>query len=180
MCDVYVCPRCPAAALPIRGSSVALRPFAQPLPSPEAMSTFGARARGRGNRTPVRNADNWVMRVTRCPRCRAEDIAADAHPARVLNNGVAARWYVCRGCYRPTELEYRIACDTAGIAYRPLPIRDALRGLREFYLARIAEWDDSGHPAGRAGAVLPVRADPRGPRRRRPPARDRCASVARP
>ncbi|HEV2249854.1 MAG TPA: hypothetical protein VGT60_05040 [Candidatus Limnocylindria bacterium] len=82
------------------------------------------------------------MRVTRCPRCRAEDIAADAHPARVLANGVETPVFVCRGCYRPAELEFRIACETAGVAYRPLPIRDALRTLRAFYLARLAEVGD--------------------------------------
>ena len=89
-----------------------------------------------------RASDNAPMAVTRCPRCRAEDIAADAHPTRVLSNGVEARVFVCRNCYRPTELEYRIACDTAGVAYRPLPIRDALRGLRDFYAARLAERDE--------------------------------------
>ncbi|TMB96270.1 MAG: hypothetical protein E6J38_04255 [Chloroflexi bacterium] len=31
------------------------------------------------------------MRIFRCPRCRAEDISADAHPARVLDNGVTLR-----------------------------------------------------------------------------------------
>jgi hypothetical protein len=82
------------------------------------------------------------VRVTRCPRCRAEDIAADAHPARVLSNGVEVRVFVCRSCYRPTELEYRIACETTGATYRPLPIRDALRALRDFYLARLAEVGD--------------------------------------
>ena len=89
-----------------------------------------------------RASDNAVVRVTRCPRCRAEDIAADAHPARVLSNGVEVRAFVCRACYRPTELEYRIACDTASVAYRPIPIREALRGLRDFYVARLAEVDD--------------------------------------
>ena len=101
------------------------------------------------------------MRVTRCPRCRAEDIAADAHPARVLNNGVETRSYVCRNCYRPTELEYRIACDTAGEAYRALPIRDALRGLRDFYLARLAEWDDPNaliDEPEHVAATAPIRA----------------------
>jgi hypothetical protein len=101
------------------------------------------------------------MRVTRCPRCRAEDIAADAHPARVLNNGVETRSYVCRNCYRPTELEYRIACDTADVAYRALPIRDTLRGLREFYIARLAEWDDPNvliDEPDRVGATAPIRA----------------------
>ncbi len=82
------------------------------------------------------------MRITRCPRCRAEDIAADAHPARVRNNGAEVRSYVCRSCYRPAELEYRIACETAGAPYEPLPVGEALRGLREFYRARVAEWED--------------------------------------
>lgn len=101
------------------------------------------------------------MRVTRCPRCRAQDIAADAHPARVLNNGVETRLHVCRDCYRPTELEYRIACDTAGVAYRALTIRGALRGLREFYLARLAEWDDPNvlvDEPDRLAATAPIRA----------------------
>ena len=89
-----------------------------------------------------RASDNAPMAVTRCPRCRAEDIAADAHPARILSNGVEARVFVCRNCYRPTELEYRIACDAAGVMYHPLPIRDALRGLREFYAARLLERDE--------------------------------------
>ncbi|MEA2662129.1 MAG: hypothetical protein QOH08_1701 [Chloroflexota bacterium] len=82
------------------------------------------------------------MRVTRCPRCRAEDIAADAHPTRALDNGAEVRVFVCRGCYGPTELEYRIACETTGTPYRPLPIREALAGLHDFYAARIAEWAD--------------------------------------
>ena len=82
------------------------------------------------------------MRVTRCPRCRAEDIAADAHPARILSNGTELRVFVCRNCYRPTELEYRIECETTGRTYRPLPIRDALRALHEFYVARLAELND--------------------------------------
>jgi hypothetical protein len=101
------------------------------------------------------------MRVTRCPRCRAEDIAADAHPARVLNNGTELRSFVCRNCYRPTELEYRIACDAAGMAYGPLPIRDGLRGLHDFYLARLAEWDDPNlliDEPERAASTAPIRA----------------------
>jgi hypothetical protein len=89
-----------------------------------------------------RASDNAVVAITRCPRCRAEDIAADAHPARVLSNGVEARVFVCRNCYRPTELEYRIACDAAGVTYQPLPIREALRWLRDFYLARLQERSD--------------------------------------
>jgi hypothetical protein len=82
------------------------------------------------------------MRVTRCPRCRAEDIAADAHPARILSNGTEMRVFVCRSCYRPTELEYRIACETTGATYRSLPIREALRALHDFYTARLHELDD--------------------------------------
>jgi len=88
-----------------------------------------------------RASDNASMRVTRCPRCRAEDIAADAHPARILSNGVAMSVFVCRNCYRPTELEYRIACETSGAIYRALPIRASLRALHEFYVARLAELD---------------------------------------
>lgn len=101
------------------------------------------------------------MRVTRCPRCRAEDIAADAHPARVLNNGAEARLFVCRGCYRPTELEYRIGCETTGASYRPLPIREALAGLHEFYVARLAECEDPNllvEDDERAARSAPIRA----------------------
>jgi hypothetical protein len=105
-------------------------------------------------------SDNASVRVTRCPRCRAEDIAADAHPARVLSNGVEVRAFVCRSCYRPTELEYRIACETTGATYRPLPIRDALRALHDFYLARLAEVDDPDlliEDAERRAAAVPIR-----------------------
>jgi hypothetical protein len=101
------------------------------------------------------------VRVTRCPRCRAEDIAADAHPTRVLSNGVELRVFVCRSCYRPSELEYRIACETTGTRYRPLPIRDALHALREFYLARLAELDDPDlliEDGERIAVAAPVRA----------------------
>ena len=89
-----------------------------------------------------RASDNAPVAVTRCPRCRADDIAADAHPTRVLSNGVETRVFVCRNCYRPTELEYRIACDAAGVAYHPTPIRDALHGLHDFYAARLEERDE--------------------------------------
>ena len=101
------------------------------------------------------------MRVTRCPRCRAEDIAADAHPARLLRDGREQRSHVCRGCYRPAELEYRIACETAGIAYTPLPVREALRGLHDFYRDRLAEWEDPDlllDDADRVRAAAPIRA----------------------
>jgi hypothetical protein len=60
----------------------------------------------------------------------------------MLTNGTEMRVFVCRNCYRPTELEYRIACDATGATYRPLPIRVALRALHDFYAARLAELDD--------------------------------------
>ncbi|MGH2499004.1 MAG: hypothetical protein ACRDF0_02770 [Candidatus Limnocylindria bacterium] len=82
------------------------------------------------------------MRITRCPRCRAEDISADAHPTRLLQNGRTAPVFVCRGCYRPAELEYRIACETNGLPYEPASIRGSLELLRGFYRERLAEWDD--------------------------------------
>jgi hypothetical protein len=82
------------------------------------------------------------VRITRCPRCRAEDISADAHPARVRRGPQTATVLVCRGCYRPAELEYRIACENAGRPYAPLPIREGLAALRDFYLDRLAEWRD--------------------------------------
>jgi hypothetical protein len=108
-----------------------------------------------------RASDNSLVRVTRCPRCRAEDIAADAHPTRVLSNGVEARVFVCRNCYRPSELEYRIACEAVGVAHRPLPIRDALRGLHDFYVAQLAEVDDPKHLVEddeRSARARPIRA----------------------
>jgi hypothetical protein len=104
---------------------------------------------------------NAPMRVTRCPRCRAEDIAADAHPARIFSNGVALSVLVCRSCYRPTELEYRIACETTGATYRPMPIREALRALHDFYTARLAELEDPDQLLDddeRAAGAMPVRA----------------------
>lgn len=82
------------------------------------------------------------MRIYRCPRCRAEDISADAHPTRILNNGVLVPILVCRGCYRPSELELRIACEAADIPLEPMPIRAALALLSDFYLDRLAEQDD--------------------------------------
>jgi hypothetical protein len=82
------------------------------------------------------------MRITRCPRCRAEDIAADAHPTRVLQNGETVPVFVCRNCYRAAELQYRIACESAGVAYAPMPVREGLRLLRDFYLDRYGEWQD--------------------------------------
>jgi hypothetical protein len=98
--------------------------------------------------------------IARCPRCRAEDISADAHPARVLDNGVSTPVFVCRNCYRAAELEYRIACSAAAIAYGPLQIREGLRLLRDFYRARIAALGDTDalHEAARDAALPPVQA----------------------
>jgi len=82
------------------------------------------------------------MRIHRCPRCRAEDISVDAHPSRVLDNGRLVPVLVCRRCYGQAELELRIACEAASIPYDPMPIREALRLLGDFYLDRLAEVDD--------------------------------------
>jgi hypothetical protein len=82
------------------------------------------------------------VRITRCPRCRAEDISADAHPTRLLQNGRILPVFVCRNCFRPAELEFRIACETNGIEYEPMAIRAGLGLLRDFYLDRIREWQD--------------------------------------
>jgi transcription elongation factor Elf1 len=81
------------------------------------------------------------MRIHRCPRCRAEDISADAHPSRVLDNGIERIVFVCRNCYRACELEFRIACQAADVGYVPLAIRDGLLALRGFYRERLAEYD---------------------------------------
>ena len=108
-----------------------------------------------------RASDNPVVRVTRCPRCRAEDISADAHPSRVLRNGVETAFCVCRSCYRPAELEFRIACEATGATFRPMAIRDALRALHDFYLARLAEVDDPDlllEDAERAASAARIRA----------------------
>jgi hypothetical protein len=80
--------------------------------------------------------------LVRCPRCLAEDISADAHPSRRLIDGRAETFLVCRNCFRAAELEFRIACEGADAAYAPLPIRDALRTLRDFYRGQAA--DDPG------------------------------------
>ena len=82
------------------------------------------------------------MRIYRCPRCRAEDISPDAHPARVIDNGIERALFVCRNCYRAAELEFRIACQAADLGYVPLALRDGLFLLRGFYRERLAEYDD--------------------------------------
>ena len=82
------------------------------------------------------------VRVTRCPRCLAEDISADAHPSRRLVDGAAVPFLVCRNCFRAAELEFRIASDRVGLPYEQRPIRESLRLLVDFYTARRAESPD--------------------------------------
>jgi hypothetical protein len=98
------------------------------------------------------------MRIFRCPRCRAEDISADAHPTRVLDNGLERVVFVCRNCYRAAELEFRIASQTNDLGYVPLPIRDGLFALRDFYRARVAEYDDPDALLDEADLVAATRA----------------------
>jgi hypothetical protein len=83
-----------------------------------------------------------VVRITRCPRCLAEDISADAHPSRRLLDGVPATFFVCRECFRPAELEFQISCEGATIPYARLSIRESLRLLRGFYQDRRRESPD--------------------------------------
>ena len=99
------------------------------------------------------------MPIHRCPRCRAEDISADAHPTRILDNGVLRPILVCRRCYRAAELELRIACETADVPLEPMPIRDALALRADFYLDRLADLDDPDllmEDADRAEAKRPI------------------------
>jgi hypothetical protein len=84
------------------------------------------------------------MRITRCPRCLAEDISADAHPSRRLIDGMATAFVVCRECFRAAELEFQISCESADIPYARLPIRESLRLLRGFYQERQREFPDDG------------------------------------
>jgi hypothetical protein len=82
------------------------------------------------------------VRITRCPRCLAEDITADAHPSRRLVDGIPATFFVCRECFRAAELEFQISCEGATIPYARLPIRESLRLLRSFYQDRQRESPD--------------------------------------
>ncbi len=84
------------------------------------------------------------MRITRCPRCLAEDITADAHPSRRIVDGIPATFFVCRECFRAAELEFQISCEGADIPYSRLPIRESLRRLRGFYQDRQRESPDDG------------------------------------
>jgi hypothetical protein len=79
------------------------------------------------------------MPLTRCPRCLAEDISADAHPSRRLVDGMPAAFFVCRDCFRAAELEFQISSESSNIPYARLPIRESLRLLRGFYKDRHGE-----------------------------------------
>jgi hypothetical protein len=101
------------------------------------------------------------VRIHRCPRCRAQDISGDAHPTRVLLRDEIVPVFVCRGCFRAAELEFRIACETNGLVYAAAPIRDSLRRLAAFYRERLADWADpelllEGHE--RTAGEAPIRA----------------------
>jgi hypothetical protein len=82
------------------------------------------------------------MPIYRCPRCRAEDISADAHPTRVIDNGQLRPVLVCRNCFRAAELELRIAADAANIPLEPMRIREGLQLLADHYLDRLSALDD--------------------------------------
>ena len=84
------------------------------------------------------------VRLTRCPRCLAEDISADAHPSRRLVDATPVTFFVCRDCYRAAELEFQISCESSNIGYARLPIRESLRLLRGFYQNRLRESPDDG------------------------------------
>src|SRR5438874_7779542 len=84
------------------------------------------------------------VRITRCPRCLAEDITADARPSRRLVDGMPATFFVCRECFRAAELAFQLSCEGADISYARLPIRESLRLLRAFYQDRRRESPDDG------------------------------------
>jgi hypothetical protein len=88
------------------------------------------------------------------------DISSDAHPTRVLRGNDVADVVVCRDCYRAAELEFRIACESSGLPYAPLSIRDGLRRLAFFYRDRLDAWsrdDVLVDEADRDAAVRPIR-----------------------
>ncbi|HKW78806.1 MAG TPA: hypothetical protein VJQ09_06865 [Candidatus Limnocylindria bacterium] len=67
------------------------------------------------------------MPVSCCTRCLEVDISADAHPERLLRGDEVVDVVVCPERSRATELEFRTAAETRGVAYVRLPIRDGLR-----------------------------------------------------
>ena len=84
------------------------------------------------------------VRLTRCPRCLADDISADAHPSRRLVDATPVTFFVCRDCFRAAELEFQISCESSNIGYARLPIRESLRLLRGFYQDRLRESPEDG------------------------------------
>ena len=101
------------------------------------------------------------MPIYRCARCLAADISADAHPARALRGNDLVDLFVCRECYRPAELAFRIACETSGVPYTPLTRREGLRRLALFYRDRLDAWADPAallDDAERERATRPIRA----------------------
>ena len=97
-----------------------------------------------GDLTSKQNASVYdrPVRLTRCPRCLAEDITADAHPSRRLVDGTPTTLFVCRDCFRAAELEFQISCESSNIPYARLPIRESLRLLRGFYKDRLRDFPD--------------------------------------
>ena len=93
------------------------------------------------------------MLIYRCPRCLAEDISADAHPTRVLRGDDVIDVFVCRSCFRAAELEFRIACETRGLPYAPLSLREGLRRLAFFYRERLDAVADIDASAARTVRV---------------------------
>jgi hypothetical protein len=138
----------------IRASVFAVSPFAHPLPIRETSHITACRHKTRAAKTCRQNVRTLShklttsivahMRITRCPRCLAEDITADAHPSRRLIDGVPAAFLVCRECFRAAELEFQISCESANIPYARLPIRESLRLLQSFYQDRERESPDDG------------------------------------
>lgn len=79
----------------------------------------------------------------------------------MLRDGLAVPFLVCRNCYRPADLEYRIACENAGVAYEAPRIRESLLLLRDFYLDRLGESRDPDllvEDDERERMALPIRA----------------------
>ena len=97
-----------------------------------------------GDLTSKQNASVYdrPVRLTRCPRCLAEDITADAHPSRRLVDGTPTTLFVCRDCFRAAELEFQISCESSNIPYARLPIRESLRLLGGFYKDRLRDFPD--------------------------------------
>jgi hypothetical protein len=116
----------------------------------------------------TRSCDNvtiTVMRIYRCPRCRAGDISADAHPARVMDNGIER--VRLPQCIAPPS-RVSDACQAADGYVRSL--RDGLFLLRGFCGAAPSAATLTSHGRHRSAAAA---ADPRCARDRGTTPRDR-------